>query len=394
MSGLRHPPPPALLLGGVDLLRALALGGIPCASVSAAGALPRYSRFCKAALPWFDPLAQPQQLLASLLDFAAAAGGPPVLFYQGDADTLFLSRQRQHLAPHIRFAIPEAELVEQLIDKHRFQALARELQLPVPESITLSPDSPPERDLGFEFPVLVKPGARQLQLWQPLGGRAKALRIDSFARLREVWAGAARHGTSLMVQRLVPGDETRVESYHVYVDADGRTAGAFTGRKVRTYPREFGYSTALELTETADVHRLGADIVERLQLRGVAKLDFKRDPAGRLHLLEVNPRFNLWHHLGAVAGINIPALVYADLTGTRRPPRRRVRPGARWSKPLQDWLAVRAADGSLRDWLAWTLSARARSGVAANDPWLLAGWLLQRARKRLLTETRKLAPGP
>ena len=44
-----------------------------------------------------------------------------------------------------------------------------------------------------------------------------------------------------------------------------------------------------------------------LGLRGVAKLDFKRTAAGELVLLEVNPRFNLWHLPGAVAGVNLPA---------------------------------------------------------------------------------------
>ena len=54
-------------------------------------------------------------------------------------------------------------------------------------------------------------------------------------------------------------------------------------------------------------------------LTGVAKLDFKRDRSGKLHLFEINPRFTLWHHAAAIAGVNIPALVYADLTGAPWP---------------------------------------------------------------------------
>ena len=43
------------------------------------------------------------------------------------------------------------------------------------------------------------------------------------------------------------------------------------------------------------------------------KLDFKqREATGGLYLLEANPRFNLWHHAGAVAGVNLPLLVYRD----------------------------------------------------------------------------------
>jgi ATP-grasp in the biosynthetic pathway with Ter operon len=69
------------------------------------------------------------------------------------------------------------------------------------------------------------------------------------------------------------------------------------------------------MTDAGDVRRTGREVVERLALTGVAKLDFKRDLQGNLRLLEINPRFNLWHHRGAIVGVNIPALVYADLTG-------------------------------------------------------------------------------
>ena len=97
------------------------------------------------------------------------------------------------------------------------------------------------------------------------------------------------------------------------------------------------------------MRQLGRDIVERLKLFGVAKLDFKRDGAGKLHLLEINPRFTLWHHAAAVAGLNIPALVYADLTGTPRPAATRAKTGVRWVPGLEGSSGRprrrRAADG-------------------------------------------------
>ncbi|WP_040637959.1 ATP-grasp domain-containing protein [Microvirga lotononidis] len=111
----------------------------------------------------------------------------------------------------------------------------------------------------------------------------------------------------LMVQEAIPGPESRIESYHVYVDQTNATAAEFTGRKIRTFPLSCGHSTALETTDCADVRALGRDIVQKIGLRGVAKLDFKREPNGELHLLEINPRFSLWHHLGAIAGVNMPA---------------------------------------------------------------------------------------
>jgi predicted ATP-grasp superfamily ATP-dependent carboligase len=320
-------------------------------------------------------------LLASLEAFAEGVSEPPLLFYQGDGDTLFISRYRERLGRRFRFVIPEASLVEALIDKQRFQQLAERLGLPVPASQMLTPATPPSsRTADIGFPALVKPVARQLASWQPLAGHAKAVQVDSLEQLNEVWAGASRLETSVLVQRLVPGDETRIESYHVYVDDGGQIVAEFTGRKVRTYPVRFGQSTALELTAEEDVRRLGGELVRRMALRGVAKLDFKRDDDGRLHLLEVNPRFNLWHHLAAVAGLNLPALVYADLTGNPRPAVTAPAPATGWSRPLQDLRSVLASGGSVGSWIRWTARARARSGLAADDPLLLAGWALGRVK--------------
>jgi hypothetical protein len=103
-------------------------------------------------------------------------------------------------------------------------------------------------------------------------------------------------------------------------------------------------------------------------LSGVAKLDFKRDPQGELRLLEINPRFNLWHHPGAIAGVNIPALVYADLTGLPRPPVRPAKPGIHWCRVWKDFPASRAAGVPLVPWLRWVLACEAKSSLSWDDP--------------------------
>ena len=109
-------------------------------------------------------------------------------------------------------------------------------------------------------------------------------------------------------------------------------------------------------------------MTRRLGLRGVAKFDFKRDAAGGLHLLEVNARFNLWHHAGARAGVNLPALVYADLAGLPRPEPRAARAGVRWIYHGHDARAARRQGVSLRRWLRWAAGAEAKSIVARDDP--------------------------
>ncbi|HXX04476.1 MAG TPA: ATP-grasp domain-containing protein, partial [Xanthobacteraceae bacterium] len=292
---------------------------------------------------------------------------PPVLFYQEDGQILFVSRYRERLAEAFRFIVAGADLVEDLLDKSRFQALAERHRLPAPVARRFNPAAIEASDLGLRFPVVVKPLTR-LDRWNDLWGLRKALFAENAEALRRLWPQLREVGLELLAQEFVPGAESRIESYHCYVDHRGDVAGEFTGRKIRTYPVNFGHTTALEITDADDVRRLGRSVVEKLSLTGVAKLDFKRDPRGDLRLLEINPRFTLWHHPGAIAGVNIPALVYADLVGLPRPPATRARAGVRWCRVWKDLPAARAAGLPLTDWLPWVLACEAKSALSWDDP--------------------------
>jgi predicted ATP-grasp superfamily ATP-dependent carboligase len=378
--------PHAVVLGDTDLIRALGLAGIHCAVASRAHSPMAHSKFVAERIEWADNWGDPQRLEANLLEYAARHSERPPLFYQHDGDLAFVSRHRDSLREGFRFAVADPELVEDLIDKTRFAALAERLGLPVPRSHVLHPEPGTDApELPLEYPVILKPLCRRDVIWVPVAGDAKALRVESPQELRELWPRLCDDGGfGVVAQELIPGGEERIESYHVYVDERGEVAGEFTGRKVRTWPREFGHTTALETTDEGDVYEIGRHCVERLGLKGVAKLDFKRTPAGELLLLEVNARFNLWHLPGAVAGMNLPALVYADLVGLPRPRAERPRCCIRWSVPWDDLTAARAGRLSLARWAAWQLRCQTRHVMSLDDPMpFLRGLAWPRVERRL-----------
>lgn len=359
----------ACVLGDMDLVRPLGLAGVRCAVVGAPGGATAHSRFTERTIPWEGGC--DDALVDRLLRFGAAQPDKPVLYMEEDAQLLMVSRHRDRLAAVFRFAIADGDLVETLVDKGRFQALAERLDLPVPRTRRLRPLPGSEApDLDLRYPVIVKPLTRRPP-WDEIEGLGKAIRLEGPEELRALWPRLIPVGIDLLAQELIPGPETRIESHHVYIDAGGNVAGEFTGRKIRTYPVDYGHSTALTITdidgEGADVAALGRGIAARIGLTGVAKFDFKRDPDGRLHLLEINPRFNLWHHLGAVAGVNLPALVHADLTGRPRPAPAKARPGACWCHISKDRLAARDSGLSTARWLAWVARCEAKA-ITPDDP--------------------------
>ena len=361
------PTAKACVMGDMDLLRPLALAEIPCAVVSRPGVPSLYSRHALSRLAWDDYSGDTERLLDALVGFGTAQPEPPMLFYQEDGQTLLISRHRERLAKAFRFVVADTDLVEDLLDKARFQTLAARHELPVPTARRFDPAKIEPAHVGLRFPLILKPLTR-LDRWNDALGSRKALCAENLETLRALWPQLSALGLELLAQEFVHGSEARIESYHCYVDQQGRIAGEFTGRKIRTYPLRFGHTTALEITDAADVRGQGRNIVERLSLSGVAKLDFKRDMQGNLRLLEINPRFTLWHHPGALAGVNIPALVYADLTGSPRPAPARLKAGLRWCRLWKDFPAAREAGEPLLAWARWTIGCQAKSTLSFDDP--------------------------
>lgn len=360
--------PIAVVMGDVDLVRALALAAVPSALFAPPRAPARLSRSVVARVPWHDHWREPAAAAAEIDRFAASLPERPVLMPQSDGDLLVASRHREQLARHCAFLLADAETVESLVDKERFAELAASTGLRTPRTHVIDARSSTPDGLDVRFPLVVKPLQRDTARWAPVGAAAKARHVEDSSALRALWPELEAADLVVLAQEAIAGPESAIESFHAYVDADGRFVAGFTGRKIRTWPLRYGHTTALEITAAADVTAHGRDVIERLAVVGPAKVDFKRDPTGHLHLLEVNPRFTLWHHAAAVAGLNIPAIVHADLTGRPRPSVAAARPGVRWCLPHRDLRAARAAGVGLRHWLAFLRACDARSGLASDDP--------------------------
>lgn len=361
--------PFACVAGDIDLLRPLGLAGVPCAILSRPGSMPRYSRYTTDTLYWHDPWRHPEKVVETLERFGSKQIDKPVLFYEFDSYLRIISRYRERLAKVFRFIIPDPELVEDLTDKHRFQILAQRNALPVPQSRVIK-TAYDASDCAAElrFPLIVKPLTHDPDQWSHKYGLAKAVHIGTPEELRQFRQRDVPPDSEFLAQEFIPGPESSIESYHVYVDDNGEIAGEFTGKKIRTYPAELGHSCSLTLTDADDVAQLGRDIIRKLDFKGVAKVDFKRDQHGRLFLFEINPRFNLWHHLGAVAGVNLPAIVYADLAGLPRPERSTAKPGVRWCRIWQDLMSSRAEGVTFFQWYKWAKDCEIKRGITWDDP--------------------------
>jgi D-aspartate ligase len=361
------PKPTALMLGDLCLVRCFGGTDVPLVIAGPdpthVSFLSRYARRTVTIAPWD----RPDTVLADLEQIAASLPEPPVLFYDNDEQLRFVSRHRERLSKVYRFLLPDAGLVDPLSDKRQFGMFAQARGLPVPRQIaSRDVDGPDAALASLRLPCVIKPDLHSGWYSHPelfVDGPRKAFLVSTPAELRERWAEVARHVQDFVVQEYVPGGEDQIYSFHAYVDKTGAVKGWFLGKKIRTFPRDAGVSTFLELVHEPCLADLGFDIVRRIGIVGPMKMDFKRDPEGAFHLLEINARFNLWHRLGAVSGVNLPMIAYRDLTGLEGPAvESTYTTDIRWlalANDLRSFLRSYRPSGEL-GWLDWIGSLRGR----------------------------------
>lgn len=380
--------PPAVLLGGLNLVRPLGFAGIPAIVASEEPDAPAFaSRYCagRRVLP---PPERTDAFLESLLSLGDELLGRcserAPLFYGNDQYLSFVQEQRAALGQRYRLLLNDVGLDRALLDKTLFEELASRLGIAVPRTLRW------DALAAFDAPVLAKPVTRMARLANSAFGRflARDEKARVFASGREAAADplVGHLQRELTFQEYVPGSDRELWSFHGYANRRGRLLAWFCGRKIRTYPALTGMSSFVELVHDGELERLGRSVAERLGLKGVFKIDFKRDPRdGRFLVLEVNARFNMWHHVAARNGVNLPQVAYEYLVHGARPPANIYGERYRWLALRLDYRACRelAARGQLTYW-RWIASLLATAKVydlfSWSDPLPFLSYLRARMR--------------
>jgi D-aspartate ligase len=381
IPGRRFDTIPVLLLGGVNLVRALGAAGIPAVVASTDPDDPVFaSRYCAARciLPSLEKPEAAIDAIVGIGDRLSTIHGRRVpLIYGSDEYLKVIYAYKERLERYFLILVSEKEIGEALLDKDRFQALAASRGIPVARILDWDGDGAGTL-AGTPGPVIVKPRTKHDWHDSPMRlrifGDAKARIYASGPDARND-PGVAHFREQLSFQEYVPGDDTSLWSFHGVADENGIVMDGFVGRKIRTYPPLTGESAFIELEEDETLTALGREVAAKLPLRGVFKMDFKKDPAtGRYFLLEINARFNLWMYLGARNGLNLVRTTYDYLLEGARPTTAGIYTRRyRWLSLSLDFASFREmrrnGDLNLPAWLASILLSRnVYSYFAWTDP--------------------------
>jgi len=253
---------------------------------------------------------------------------------------------------------------------------AQAVGLDLPRCWGLAEDAANASDL--RFPALVKPiiGHR---LSVRLG--CKLFVAHDRDDLRRATARLAEAGTPGQVFDFVPGPDSELHGYAVYVDAKGEPSAGVTIRKIRQGPPLFGVARVAEVVaDPGGLREATVELLRRMGHRGFASAEFKRDPRdGRYRFIEVNGRSVIYNGLLRKTGLDLAAVAWSEaMEGLPTRVEPRLWPGT-WIHLHADVLYAalwrRRHPLSAREFLAPYRREKAFAVCSASDPApFLAQW--------------------
>ena len=240
-------------------------------------------------------------LVNGLVNLARTFTGKPILLFTRDDEVVEISKNRENLAAHYRFLLPDHEVVMTLMEKGKFAEFAECKKLPTPHTAFIDNE---EQLLAIgekiAFPVIIKPYL------------IHAVKIGHEDQLKTLAAKLEPvNYQSMIAQEYIEGADDQLFFCFLLYDAEGKLARSMYARKLRQWPVSYG-TTSLAMTIEND--KLAAEVEKftaTTSMAGFCSIEYKYDAAHDRYLI-MEPtvgRFNQQIALTIAAGVNFPLAV-------------------------------------------------------------------------------------
>ena len=243
----------------------------------------------------------------------------PLVVANTDQLIELLEDVRDELPETVVCPIPPRPAFDAVCDKDMFSRLCREhgLDAPRTEVVRLAGDATIAPS-ALPFPVVAKPAVSAEYYPTMLKGFKKVYYVTEQSQLDGLWRDlrAAGFGGDFLVQELIGGDDTYMDSLTLYIGRDGRPRllGAAQVLLEDHAPSMLGNPVAMVIREKPELWERTAALLSDAGYRGFANFDIKRDPAtGRELFLDCNPRIGRNSYYNVAGGVNPMEVLVRDV---------------------------------------------------------------------------------
>ncbi|MFT0848080.1 ATP-grasp domain-containing protein [Actinomycetaceae bacterium L2_0104] len=246
-----------------------------------------------------------------------------ILCVNSDEGVDYAARHRAELEDRWFLPYAPAEAVETANSKRAMAEFLSSLGFAVPERVTVDladPESWRERLEKMTFPVVVKPEDGTDVTRYHRQGLQKAMPVESMDEALATFGTWSERGVHirLIVQELIPGDDTTQWVVNGYVDSRGEVTATGSGRVLLGLhqPQLVGNAAMILVQSNEELIADAQRIVLAAGMRGFFSMDVKIDPrTGTAYWLDLNPRIGRGHYYLKVGGIDLASAMLADMEG-------------------------------------------------------------------------------
>ena len=252
-----------------------------------------------------------EQVLAALGEVSDANPDKTIaLIANTDPLIELLEGIQDDLPANVSCTIPPRAAFDAVCDKATFSRLCTDhgLDVPAMERVSLA-GTDPIAPCQIPFPVVAKPAVSAGWYDMLLKGFKKVYYMTEQSQLDELWGGLRSAGFEgeILVQELIGGDDTYMDSLTIYIGQDGkaRLLGAAQVLLEDHAPTMLGNPVAMVIREKDELWDKASRMLADVGYRGFANFDVKRDPkTGRELFLDCNPRIGRNSFYNLAAGVN------------------------------------------------------------------------------------------
>lgn len=362
--------PHAIVVGldcmtGVQTARILAGHGVPVIAI--AGNPEHYCAKTRVCERIITADTKSEAFIETLESLGPTLPQKAVLVPCTDMSVLLISRYRRRLANWYHMSLPDAAVVEMLMDKISFVTFAQEQGLAIPRTFFIhNRVEAEEAALGLSYPCILKPPMKT-PMWEQ-HTKEKVFKVDSAGEFLQLYDRCCGWADLLMAQEWVEGSDANLYSCNCYFNADAEPLVTFIARKIRQWPPETGTSCLGEEVRNDEVLEESLRLFRSVGYHGLGYVEMKKDERSGKHYI-IEPNIGRPTGRSAIAeagGVELVYTMYCDALQRPLPEKRTQQyKGVKWIHMRRDFQSAlfyyRRGDLSLGEWLR---SWRGKKGYA------------------------------
>lgn len=335
------------------------------------------------------------ELIQTLLALGPELKQKAVLYPCADMHVMLVSRHRLELEPWFHVVLPDAEVIETLMNKLNFYAYAQQHGFPIPQTRYINTHEDAERAAAeLTFPCVLKPPMSAIPEWEQ-NSKLKAYKLAAPADLLHFFERSKAWAKDLIVQEWVEGPDSNLYSCNCYFNEKSEPLVTFVARKIRQWPPVTGESCLGEECRDEVVLDETLRLFRSARLRGLGYVEIKRSSrSGKYFIIEPNiGRPTGRSPIAEAGGVELLYSMYCDTLGLPLPQNLEQNyKGVKWIDLRRDVQSalyhIREGDLTLKGWWQSLQGKKAHALFAWNDLGPFFGDLVRAVRLYMIPEER------